>query len=446
MKTSPLDSWIAKKTSLEGPGEGLSLSDLKAYRLHKLRDTVSYASSQSPFYRKKLSGFPVDDLRDISDFSRIPFTTVDDLEFCGAQFLCASQSLVERVVTLNVPGPLKKNLRVYFSSNDLERTVDFFHHGMTTFTEPGQKVMIMMPGKTPDSVGELLARSLRRIPAEGFIYGLVQDPSDAIREIMLHKTDVVVGIPTNILSLARHKQGSSIGRSTIKSVLLASDYVSPGIVTELQLTWGCNVFCHYGSTEMGFEGGVECENRNGYHLTESDLYFEIVDPESGEIGDAGEIGEVVFTTLTREAMPLIRYRTADLSRFIAEDCPCGSSLMRLDKIRGRIWDTLRLASNHWLGIQDLDDSIFCVPEVIDYQASLTSVNNASGLNLTVELRDGSDDTALEKVKLKLKENIIVNSAMKDGALLIGAVAVGKIAKPSSTAVKRTISDQRASSA
>lgn len=446
MKTSPLDSWIAKKTSLEGPGVGLSLCDLRAYRLLKLKNTVCYASSQSPFYRKNLSGFSVDDLRDISDFSRIPFTTVDDLELYGPQFLCASQSLVERVVTLNVPGPPRKNVRVYFSSNDMERTVDFFHHGMTTFTEPGQKVMIMMPGKTPNSVGELLARSLRRIPAEGYICGLVQDPSDAISEIMLHKTDVVVGIPTNILSLARHKQGSSIGRSTIKSVLLASDYVPPGIVTELELTWGCNVFCHYGSTEMGYEGGVECEHRNGYHLTESDLYFEIVDPESGENREAGEIGEVVFTTLTREAMPLIRYRTGDLSRFIPEDCPCGSSLMRLDKIRGRICDTLRLARNHWLGIQDLDDSIFCVSEVIDYQASLTKVNNTSVLNLTVELRDGADETALEKVQLKLEENFIVQSAMKDGALVIGSVVAGRMAKPSSTAVKRAISVNRAGSA
>lgn len=114
---------------MEDPGVGLSLCDLRAYRLRKLKNTVGYASSQSPFYRKNLSGFSVDDLRDISDFSRIPFTTVDDLELYGPQFLCASQSLVERVVTLNVPGPQERTSGSIFHPMILSEPLIFFTMG-----------------------------------------------------------------------------------------------------------------------------------------------------------------------------------------------------------------------------------------------------------------------------------------------------------------------------
>ena len=442
MKITPLDFWAAKKMSLEDSAGALSDMDIASHHLARLRETISYAKDHSPYYRKNLVSFSSDGLSKLSDFSRIPFTTRKDLEIHGPEFLCVSQSLVERIFTINVPFPARKNLRVYFSAQDIEQTMDFFHHGMTTFTEPGHKVMILMPGDRPDSVGDLLARSLKRIPAEFYSYGLVHDPEDAIEHIIRLKIDTLVGIPTNVLSLLRHEQASLIAHSSIKSVLLTSDYISPSIVKELESAWGCKVFCHYGSTEMGFEGGVECENQYGYHLTEPDLYFEIVDPESGENKKSGEIGEVVFTSLNRLAMPLIRYRTGDLSRFIPGDCPCGSKLKRLDKIRGRIGDTVRLAENHWLGIPDLDDSIFSVPHVLDYQAFLTWGDESAQLVVILELATGSRPEAVETVRRKLCENAVVDAAITDGVLTIGSVKAGKVSKPDSTAVKRAMLDKR----
>ena len=89
-------------------------------------------------------------------------------------------------------------------------------------------------------------------------------------------------------------------------------------------------------TEMGLGGGVECQARRGYHLREADLYFEIVHPQTGEPVTEGETGEIVFTTLTRQGMPLIRYRTGDLSRFIPGQCPCGTTLRTLEKVTRRL--------------------------------------------------------------------------------------------------------------
>lgn len=446
MDITPLNAWTAKRISPDGHHRGLSVADIESYHRNKMRETISYVKTQSPFYRKILSAFSSDDLTGLADVAGIPFTTKEDLELHGPKFICVSQSLIERVFTINVSRPVIKNSRVYFSFEDIEKTIDFFHCGMSAFTRPHQTVMILMPGERPDSVGDLLARSLGRIQARVLVHGLVIDPSHTIEEIERNNVEVIVGIPINIRKLIRHQQGSSSGKWPVKSVLLTSDHMSPGIVSELERCWGCNVFSHYGSTEMGFLGGVDCSSHRGYHLTESEIYFEIIDPESGAIIQPGRIGEVVFTTLTSRAMPLIRYRTGDLSKFVIEDCPCGSGLRRLDKIRGRIADTLRTGNDHWIGIQDLDDSIFNVPEVVDYQASLTSRNDSTELNLILEFNAGYDPGALERVRLELLENVIVDSAIKDGVMTIGSLQPGTVAKPVSTAIKRAISDQRKSQA
>ena len=181
-----------------------------------------------------------------------------------------------------------------------------------------------MPGDRPVSVGDLLVRALRRINVEGIVHGLVESPDHTLDEILRHNIDCLVGIPTQVLSLARHKAGASIHQGRISSVPLSSDYVSPAIVQELKAPWGCSVFNHYGTTEMGLGGGVECQALQGYHLREADLYFEIVDPSSGP-QPAGRWGEIVFTTLTRKGMPLSVGTVGDLSRFLSDVCLCGDS-------------------------------------------------------------------------------------------------------------------------
>ena len=146
--------------------------------------------------------------------------------------------------------------------------------------------------------------------------------------------ECLVGIPVQVLSLVRHPKSARIPRGFIRSVLLSTDYVPESIVADIQRTWGCRVYQHYGMTEMGYGGGVECDAHDGYHLREADLFVEIVDPATGRALPDGVSGEVVVTTLTRRAMPLIRYRTGDMARFLPEYCPCGSTLRRLEQGAG----------------------------------------------------------------------------------------------------------------
>ena len=129
---------------------------------------------------------------------------------------------------------------------------------------------------------------------------------------------------------------SEVFKNNIEKILLSTDYVPEILIKEITDKFHCRVFTHYGMTEMGYGGGVECEALNGYHMREADFYFEIINPDTGKRVEEGQYGEVVFTTLTREGMPLIRYRTGDIACFSSEPCVCGTFLKTMGRVFGRI--------------------------------------------------------------------------------------------------------------
>jgi phenylacetate-CoA ligase len=378
-------------------------------------------------------------LDDLSDF---PFTTREDLEESGNMFLCVSQSEVERVVTVPMSPASGKPRRLFFTKEDLELTVDFFHHGMSTLMEPAQRAMILFPGSLPGSVGDLLDKALARMNVQGIIHGLVENPAVTLEEIARRKADCLVGIPTQVLSLARHTAAGRIPRGMIKSILLSADYVSPAIVHELETLWGCKVFNHYGTVEMGLGGGVECEALQGYHLREADLHFEIVDPFSGKPRAAGQAGEIVFTTLTRKGMPLIRYRTRDAAAFVAGNCPCGTVLKGLSRVRARLDEKVAVGLNHWVSITDLDDMLFDLSDVVDYRATMTRQDGQDRLEIAVCAGSGGDGRVLEAVRHAVAGVPPVRKAILEGSLAVAAHFADHSAPLITGAAKRRIIDLR----
>ena len=408
---TPLENWIKRKIGLRET-DRLTREILSRYQWRKLKETLDFAAANSRFYREHLSGRFLD-----QDFASLPFTTADDLCDRSLEFLCVSQSDVSSVFTVQTWEVKPK--RLYFTDSDLELTVDFFHHGMSGIVEPGQRVLILMPGERPGSVGELLVQALSRMDVEGIVHGLVQDPGLAIEDIVTKRVDGLVGIPIQVLSIVRHRDGDRIPPGLIKHVLLSSDYVPQAVVDELAKAWHGLVFEHYGTTEMGFGGGVHCQAHEGYHLREADLLFEIIDPGTGRPMPDGETGEVVFTTLTRKAMPLIRYRTGDLARFISEPCPCGTMLKRLDKIRGRLKGSVVLSGDYQISISDLDEAVFAVPGVMDYQAEVYSKEGKAHLRLKVHARTQDAQEAVWEALRRLR---FLGKALEDHTLVLDPIA------------------------
>ncbi|WP_226373860.1 DVU_1553 family AMP-dependent CoA ligase [Citrifermentans bemidjiense] len=356
--------------------------------------------------------------------------------------LCTSQDEIKRVVTLQSSGTTGQPKRIYFTAEDLEATVDFFAHGMATLVAPGATVLIFLPGELRDSVGDLLARALVRTKVNPVVWGPVRDPAAARAEIMKHPRPCLVGIPTQMLALARGDLAGAIPRGWVESVLLSTDYVPEAIERELEQLWGCRVLTHYGMTETGLGGGVECQAGEGYHLREADLYTEIIDPGTGLTVADGEEGEVVFTTISRRGMPLVRYRTGDLARLIKEPCPCGTVLKRLGRVQGRIAAEVALKDGRRLRMNELDEALFAIPGVLDYRAEIEVRVGRDQLRLCFQTVKGEEEQVARKARSALLSQDATRVLWRDKVLALGSITFCPTGWPGTGVAKRQILDRR----
>ncbi|HEX3038908.1 MAG TPA: AMP-binding protein [Caproiciproducens sp.] len=384
MKRTPLEDWILGKTGTA------DRRMLEQYQLEKIRETLEYVKENSRSYRVYFKSIRPDAIRSFEDFSKVPFTNPNDIRQDSEGFLCVPQREIKRIVTLRSSGTSGEEKRVFFTEEDLELTVDFFQHGMKCLTDRTDRVLVLLPGNSYGSIGDLLKKGLARSDTACFVAGIMGEPGEAARQIIEHNITCIVGIPMQVLYLSRVQR--AVFKSRISKVLLSTDYVPEVLIRELAEQCGCRVFTHYGMTEMGYGGGVECEALNGYHMREADLYFEIIDPDTGANVEDGQQGEVVFTTLTRRAMPLIRYRTGDIASFSSNPCACGTLLKTMNRVRGRLENKVDIVENQPVALSELDELILTFPEVLDYKAA---VSNGDSLDIETVLRDSE---ALPSVK------------------------------------------------
>ncbi|MDD3307519.1 MAG: AMP-binding protein [Acetobacterium sp.] len=363
MKKTPLEEWIVKRTGISPANR----NELESYQFKKMIETLNYAKENSPFYQKQLNGIDLEKISTWDDIKKLPFTTGEDIKTEPFEFLCIPQSRIDRIVTLNTSGTSGNKKRIFFTDHDLQKTVDFFDYGMRSLVDSADRVMVLLPGQSYGSIGNLLKKALERTSTACLVFGLLTDLDAAEKMIIENEINCIVGIPIQVLYLSRIKKD---GFKRIEKVLLSTDYVPQAMVKELNQKFGCQVFNHYGMTEMGYGGGVECEALNGYHLREGDLYFEIVDPVSGSSVPDGVYGEIVFTSFNREAMPLIRYRTGDIGAFSRTKCQCGTFLRTMKKVEGRINNRIQLQDDVFVDLKELEEILLAVEELVDYQVTI----------------------------------------------------------------------------
>ncbi len=330
-----LDGWIARRI---GCGGELTRAALEAWQLARLNETVEWARANSAFYRERL---PVGRLTSLAQISSLPFTTPEDLRTNGTRMLCVSPRDIERVVTLATSGSTGAPKRIFFTGEEQESTIEYFRYGIAEFVFPGERVMSLFPGRSPGSLNDLLSQALRRLGAEPLVFGFPTQEryEELLNDILERKVDFLVGAAETVAAVARLSRQMGVApqlAKQVRGVLLAAAFVSKADRSEIEQTWDCRVDEHYSMTETAFAGAVGCPTPGGYHVWESDLYYEIIDPTSGEVQPDGVRGEIVVTTLSRKAMPMVRYRTGDFSRFLPGDCPCGSMLRRLGRVEKRM--------------------------------------------------------------------------------------------------------------
>ena len=354
-----LDEWIAGKT-----GEPFCRERLESYQTERLRQNVAHARSGSPFYRERLRSLPDDFPSSLHDFSRLPPTLPSELATEPERFIAARQDDIARIVTLRTSGSTGEGKRLFFTDGDLAQTVEIFRIGMASFVRPGGRALVLLPGERPGSIGDLLVRALA--PERECILCPASDERRTLERISESKAECLVGLPTQVLSLARCPH-SSLGK-TLSQVLLCADYAAPSLVKAVESAWECVVRRHYGLTETVYGGALECEERDGLHIMEGNYLFEILNPETLTPTLPGEFGEIVVTTLRTEGTPLLRYRTGDRGRFLSGTCRCGSILKRIETT-GRLRNGITLHNGVFVPLHELDEALFSVPWLADYTAS-----------------------------------------------------------------------------
>ena len=424
MKPTPLENWIVLRTGIPKRKR----EPLEEYQLDRIRETVRYAAGRSRFYKEQFKEINADSIRSFQDFQNLPFTFPQQISSRPLEFLCVPQSEVKRIVTLKSSGTSGNEKRICFTEEDLALTVDFFQWGMSCLTDSTDRVLVLLPGNAYGSIGDLLKKALSEMGIRCFVGGVMVNAEETARLIKENGITCIVGIPIQIMQLARME---SKAFQRIKKVLLSTDYVPEALISELT-EYGCRVFTHYGMTEMGYGGGVECEALDGYHMREADLYFEIVDPVTALPVPDGQWGEVVFTTLTRKAMPLIRYRTGDIAAFSPLPCPCGTFLKTMKRVKGRLGNEIRIGGNESLTLAELDEIILPFRKVMDY-----SVRISAGNRIDIEISAVGEGPYCDEIGSFIREYI----HRKFGFAIDPLIRVSRIGEPKkirNSMMKRTV--------
>lgn len=345
MNIAKLDSWVKEK-------EGIKILDrqaIESLQLEKLNRLLEREYARQGFYRNLPRR-----LNSLKELETLPFTTEQDLKEQGNRMLLVSQSKIERVRSWETSGTTGPAKRIFYTARDNDRTVSFFSAGLSELIHWGEKAVIAMPFTGDRGLGELIQEAVEGLGAVPVPAGNMKSFGEMLELLDKEKPDTFIGPPVLLLSLLRMRSKSSIKRG-----LVSGDACPPGIMKAIEELLGTRLYPHYGSREMGLGGAVTCPAFQGMHLRENDIIGEIVD-EKGKAVPEGEWGELAVTLIEAGAMPLIRYRTGDISRFLPGICTCGCCLRRLDSV-SRIGEGREM--------EELDDYIFQIPWIVDYRIS-----------------------------------------------------------------------------
>lgn len=322
--------------------ELLTPEELKALQLRKLKKVLHKVYERVPLYRKKFdeAGIKPNKIKSLSDIKEIPFTTKEDL-FVDYPFGLLAEPL-EKVVRVHTSsGTTGKPKAIFFSKKDLLAQAELIARALVMTGSSAKDVL-----QNSMTYGLFTGALVMHYGAE--LLGMLvipAGPGNTERQIELMRTFGTTCLhmtPSYTLYVATviQEKGINIEKELkLKRAYLGAEPYSEETRKKIEEMMKIEVYNCYGLSEMGGPGvAFECQAKKGLHLWLDAYIAEIINPQTGEPVKVGEVGELVLTTLNRSAMPLIRYRTRDLTYFIPEPCPCGRTHLRIARILGRTDD------------------------------------------------------------------------------------------------------------
>lgn len=373
-----------KAQSARGNFDAVDDALFDEYKLWQLKKTVRRVRTKSPFYRRlfEKAGVTEDDLHSLADIAKLPFTFPADLAGTSYSLLCTSQGEVEKPVTFYSSGSTGTKKRIFFSMADIQKILDFLPRGMNTVIGRDEaRVLVFLQNSQGRGIGSILAQSLNAFGMQGWTADLQDSTDDILCATVEHKINVWFGDAITIYRATRVLEKQADLRSLgMQCIFITMSNIPQSMIDYLHSAWGCRVSTHYGLTESGWGLAVDCDVCPGYHYDELDHIVEVVDPETGGPVPEGREGEVVLTNISRDCMPLIRYRTGDIATLTRS--VCGSHLMTLGHIRRRKEGATEY-NGHYIYPALFDEVLFSTDGLLDYRIFL----EGGRISLDVEVLD-----------------------------------------------------------
>lgn len=394
--------------------ETMSREEMEALQLCRLKDTVRRVYEHVPAYRAKMdaAGVKPEDIKSLADLKELPFTTKQDMRDNYPYGLFAV--------------PRKKLRRIHASSGTTGKptVVGYTSADLEVWRECVARLAVAA-GATEDDVAQICFGYGMFTGALGLHNGLEKvgaaivpsSTGNTQKQLMYMKdfeTTLLVATPSYAMRIAEVAKEIGLDPKRdlkVKTLVLGSELMTEAMRNELYKVWGedVNLTQNYGMSElMGPGVSGECLKLNGMHVNEDHFIPEVIDPKTGEVLPPGEKGELVITCLTKEALPLIRYRTRDITRLMYEPCACGRTTVRMENLSGRTDDMLKIRGVNVFPSQIEEVLINTEGIGPNYEIVLDRKNHSDLLTIKVEVEaEAMMDSyaALENLDRSLREKM-----------------------------------------
>ncbi|MBR2209223.1 MAG: phenylacetate--CoA ligase [Synergistaceae bacterium] len=353
----------------------------------KLLKQVRHVWNDVPYYRAKMEekGLTPDDIKSIDDLHKLPFLTKDDLRKAYPYGLMGR--------------PLKDCVRIQSTSGTTgQRVVAFYTlHDIHIWEEMCARAIVAAGGSDESvvqvSYGYGLFTGGPGLNGGSHLLGSLTIPTSSgntDRQIMFIKdlsATILCCTPSYAAFIGERmkEMGLTPDQIPLKAGIFGAEAWSEEMRRDIEATMGIKAYDIYGLTELCGPGvSFECEDQHGMHINEDYFIAEIIDPKTGEVLPEGSLGELVFTTLDKEAFPLLRYRTRDITSLSHEKCPCGRTHVRMSRLKGRTDDMLIIRGVNVFPSQ-IETVLINQGYPANYQIIVDRVNNTDTLDVRVEM-------------------------------------------------------------
>lgn len=384
---------------------------LREIQLSRLKETVKRAYEKVPYYKKKFDevGLKPEDIQKLEDIKNIPFTSKADLREVYPFGMFAS--------------PLEEIVEIHMSSGTTGKPVvaGYTLKDIDTWGEVMARCLTMM-GATKDDIVQVAYGYGLFTGGFGVHYGarkigcmiVPASAGNTRRQIEIMRdfgTTILACTPSYALYMSEVAQEMGVEPKTLKlkAGTFGAEMWTEAMRTEIERRFGLIAYNIYGLTEIIGPGVAhECSEKKGLHVFEDHFIAEVIDPDTGDTLPDGKRGELVLTTITREGMPMLRFRTRDITSLIREKCACGRTFVRIERIRGRTDDMLKIRGVMLFPYQ-IEKAILEVQGVEPhYQIVVTRPQHLDEIEVLVEMSKEtfSDEVKhIENLKKKLEKRI-----------------------------------------